>query len=471
MPNIINWERASVTSNIAVTIPRANYPELVFTNEDDHGNVVSCKDGAILSDFTVIERRPATPAVETDTQDDECDGTLWSVAEYEKRGLVMVSTDKIVPGDPGLVCEFGWRECGSGQSPDDYKGKIETEGEYWRPVLVHWQKPGPAKTPEVIGKVGDAVSLDIISQTGDSAEVSVGYKVETATAVAPSVAEIFEAIDKATIGLTYHLIAVDLAKGKDVSVTTAAADQKKPHVTKEEQLFYLVTQCDEWPSPLSMINMSKTELGATTDSLSDGYCITYDEWEKAREEYLTSLDQAYPGDIRHGVVEVKASTGERKIVDHDFTDRVEMTDEQIAIFKENWTAIHRLNKGGFVGFTEMHEVQKEQLRPDVKLKLHGISGQHPTPLSVDILNQAIEAQRDRAATYDSPTGERSMGKTVAMFRILHGFDLTEEQGWQFMELLKMARSSQGDFKLDNYVDGSGYASLAGDAAYRERGEE
>ena len=273
MPNIINWERAPVTSNIAVTIPRANYPELLFAIEDDHGNVISCKDGAILSDFTVIERRSVAPAV-----------------------------------------EFAWRHCEADQRHNDYKGEIEVEGEYWRPVLVRWQKPGPAKTPEVIGQVGDAT---------------------------PSVAEIFEAIDEAAIKLAVHLIGVDLAKGKDTTVTA----EKKPHVA----------------------------------------------------------------------------------------------------------------------FVEMFEGQKEQL--------HGTSSQHPTPLSVDIMNRAIEAQRDRAATYDSPAGERSMGKTVAMFNILHGFDLTEEQGWQFMELLKMVRSSQGDFKLDNYVDGSSYASLAGDAACHERGEE
>lgn len=319
MTNIINWERAPVTSNIAVTIPRANYPELLFAIEDDHGNVISCKDGAILSDFTVIERRSVAPAVETDTQDDD----LWAVHEYESRGLVVIAGDRIIPGTvmgkvAGIVVEFAWRHCEADQRHNDYKGEIEVEGEYWRPVLVRWQKPGPAKTPEVVVKVGDAVSLDVISQTGDSAEVSV-------------------------------------------------------------------------------------------------------------------------------------------------TDRVELTDEQIAKFKETWTASCQLNKGGVVAFVEMFEGQKEQL--------HGISGQHPAPLSVDILNQAIEAQRDRAATYDSPAGERSMGKTVTMFNILHGFDLTEEQGWQFMELLKMVRSSQGDFKLDNYVDGSSYASLAGDAAYHERGEE
>lgn len=86
-----------------------------------------------------------------------------------------------------------------------------------------------------------------------------------------------------------------------------------------------------------------------------------------------------------------------------------------------------------------------------------------------ILAEAGETQVSRGVTYDSPKGERSMGKTVAMFNIHTGFNLTEEQGWQFMELLKMVRSGQGDFKLDNYVDGTSYASLAGESAARDRG--
>lgn len=88
-----------------------------------------------------------------------------------------------------------------------------------------------------------------------------------------------------------------------------------------------------------------------------------------------------------------------------------------------------------------------------------------------ILAEAGETQVSRGVTYDSPKGERSMGKTVAMFNIHTGFNLTEEQGWQFMELLKMVRSGQGDFKLDNYVDGTSYASLAGESAARDRGNK
>ena len=91
--------------------------------------------------------------------------------------------------------------------------------------------------------------------------------------------------------------------------------------------------------------------------------------------------------------------------------------------------------------------------------------------SHDILTEAGEIQVSRGITYDTPNGERSMGKTVAMFNIHTGFNLTEEQGWQFMELLKMVRSGQGEFKLDNYVDGCSYTSLAGESAARDRGNK
>jgi len=45
---------------------------------------------------------------------------------------------------------------------------------------------------------------------------------------------------------------------------------------------------------------------------------------------------------------------------------------------------------------------------------------------------------------------------------------TEEKGWLFMVLLKIVRSQQGDFKLDNYEDGGAYFGLMGEAANKER---
>ena len=80
----------------------------------------------------------------------------------------------------------------------------------------------------------------------------------------------------------------------------------------------------------------------------------------------------------------------------------------------------------------------------------------------DLLRQSINEMDDRAKTYDSKDGERSMWKTVEMFNELTGHNLTEQQGWKFMILLKLARSEQGAHKDDNYIDGAAYFSLAGE---------
>ena len=87
-----------------------------------------------------------------------------------------------------------------------------------------------------------------------------------------------------------------------------------------------------------------------------------------------------------------------------------------------------------------------------------------------ILVQAGEHLSARASTYDKPQGERSMGVTVEMFNTLTGHDVTEEQGWLLMGLLKMVRSQQGEFRLDSYEDGAAYFALAGESAARDRGE-
>lgn len=82
----------------------------------------------------------------------------------------------------------------------------------------------------------------------------------------------------------------------------------------------------------------------------------------------------------------------------------------------------------------------------------------------DILEKAAGHMSDRATTYDNPEGERSMSKLVEMFNTLYNKDLTEEQGWGFMVLLKIVRTSQGDYRADNYEDMTAYASLMGESA-------
>jgi len=93
----------------------------------------------------------------------------------------------------------------------------------------------------------------------------------------------------------------------------------------------------------------------------------------------------------------------------------------------------------------------------------------PTMTAPDFLSAALSHMQDRASTYDSPQGERSMGKTVAAFNAITGHELTEEQGWLFMVLLKSVRTQQGGFRADNYEDGAAYFGLQGEAAHHERG--
>ena len=88
--------------------------------------------------------------------------------------------------------------------------------------------------------------------------------------------------------------------------------------------------------------------------------------------------------------------------------------------------------------------------------------------AANILTAALGHMRDRAATYDKPEGERSMGATVDAFRAVTGVSMTEEQGWLFMALLKAVRSQQGAYRADSYEDGAAYFALAGEAAVRDR---
>lgn len=88
--------------------------------------------------------------------------------------------------------------------------------------------------------------------------------------------------------------------------------------------------------------------------------------------------------------------------------------------------------------------------------------------AASMLQAALGHTEDRAKTYDTPGGERSMGKTVSAFNTITGLQLSEEQGWLFMEILKQVRSQQGNYRSDSYEDLVAYAALRGECAARER---
>lgn len=89
--------------------------------------------------------------------------------------------------------------------------------------------------------------------------------------------------------------------------------------------------------------------------------------------------------------------------------------------------------------------------------------------AVETLRRAADLIELRGKQRDSDAGERSMARTVAAFNAVYGASLTETQGWHFMELLKMARSSQGAYVADDFDDKVAYAALAAECEAGARG--
>ena len=91
----------------------------------------------------------------------------------------------------------------------------------------------------------------------------------------------------------------------------------------------------------------------------------------------------------------------------------------------------------------------------------------------EILRQAAMTIEARAAQRDNTNGagERSMAATVTAFNAIEGTNLTERQGWAFMQTLKQVRAAtsarNGKADEDSALDGAAYAALAGEAASRE----
>lgn len=75
--------------------------------------------------------------------------------------------------------------------------------------------------------------------------------------------------------------------------------------------------------------------------------------------------------------------------------------------------------------------------------------------------------RDRAATYDKPEGERSMGRAVLAFNAITGRDLTEPEGWLLLQVLKDVRLFQRPgYHADSAEDCIAYAALKAEAKTR-----
>ena len=84
------------------------------------------------------------------------------------------------------------------------------------------------------------------------------------------------------------------------------------------------------------------------------------------------------------------------------------------------------------------------------------------------LQTALITMEERAKTYDSDEGERSMGKTIAAFNAITGRDLTEQEGWLIMLLLKQVRQwSTEQYHHDSALDSVAYAALLAESLYSQ----
>ena len=94
----------------------------------------------------------------------------------------------------------------------------------------------------------------------------------------------------------------------------------------------------------------------------------------------------------------------------------------------------------------------------------------PSMTPSDLLREAAQTieQRGQERDNNGAGGERSMAATVAAFNAIEGTQLTERQGWAFMQVLKMVRAkataNNGRFNLDDYIDGAAYAALGAECA-------
>ena len=89
--------------------------------------------------------------------------------------------------------------------------------------------------------------------------------------------------------------------------------------------------------------------------------------------------------------------------------------------------------------------------------------------ALEMLNRAAQHMKDRAATYDQPGGERSMGRAVAALNTILGRDaLTESEGWLLLQLLKDVRDRQRTRPhQDSLEDAIAYAALKAEARLNE----
>jgi hypothetical protein len=86
----------------------------------------------------------------------------------------------------------------------------------------------------------------------------------------------------------------------------------------------------------------------------------------------------------------------------------------------------------------------------------------------ELLKRAAAIMDERAAQYDKPEGERSMGAAIQAFNVITGRELTEAEGWLLLQVLKDVRQWQRPgYHADSAEDCIAYAALKAEALAME----
>ena len=173
-----------------------------------------------------------------------------------------------------------------------------------------------------------------------------------------------------------------------------------------------------------------------------------------------------------------------------YTDYGSLTEDQIKAIRKADTATKIPEefsrppiKGSFRDLLEFYQKEQKQVEKDRRVNLQSpefleavksADTVKPKPAkqekvtAEEMASELAAIMQERAKLRDAAQGERSMGKTVKLFNALYDLNLTEEQGWCFMVLLKLVRASQGKFHLDDYQDQACYSLLQAESAKRDR---
>lgn len=201
---------------------------------------------------------------------------------------------------------------------------------------------------------------------------------------------------------------------------------------------------------------SFSKLDGDTDWTRGGDNMTFDEYMATHDDISIVWQRTtHPEELPFIDDEPKITTAKGSELDyiakiHDMRDRYDgESDEDYRYQLEHYIS------------------RKESSLNDQYAEIEKVRQSHRT--ASEIADSALKHIRERAETYDQPTGERSAAKTAKAFNAITGKDITEPEVWLLLQLLKDVRQwSREDYHQDSAEDCIAYASLKAESLEGEK---